>query len=99
MRSSSLTTPMSASPARCLYLRVVLRAPEVPQVFGEQLAAAHAAAIVVQVVVHQVGVIGVHTRVVAVLIFRPVALVVLVENVVVIDQRIGRIREELEEQL
>jgi len=49
--------------------------------------------------VHQVGVIGVHTRVVAVLVFGAVALVVLVEDVVVIDQRVGRIREELEQQL
>jgi hypothetical protein len=60
--------------------RVVLRAPELPQVFGEQLAAAHAAAVVVQVVVHKVGVIGVHTRVLAVLVFRAVARVVLVEE-------------------
>jgi hypothetical protein len=43
--------------------------------------------------VHQVGVIGIYTRVVAVLVFGAVARVVLVENVVVIDQRIGRVRE------
>jgi len=73
----------------------VLRAPEVPQVPGEQLAAAHPTAVVVQVVVHKVGIIGVHTRVVAVLVFRAVARVVLVEYVVVVDQRIGRVREEL----
>jgi hypothetical protein len=59
----------------------------------------HAPAVVVQVVVHQVGVIGVYTRVLAVLILCAVALVALVEDVVVIDQRIGRIREELEQQL
>jgi hypothetical protein len=77
----------------------VLRAPEIPQVPGEQLAAAHAAAVVGQVVVHKVGVTGVHTRVLVVLVFRAVARVVLVEDVVVVDQRIGRIREELEEEL
>jgi hypothetical protein len=49
--------------------------------------------------VHQVGVIGVHPRVVAVLVFGAVAPVVLVEDVVVLDQRIGRIREELEQEL
>ena len=82
-----------------LFLRVVLLATEVAQVLGEQLAAAHAAAVVVQVVVHEGGVTGVHTRVLVVLVFRAVARVVLVEDVVVVDQRIGRVREELEQEL
>ena len=77
----------------------MLRAPEVPQVPGEQLAAAHAAAVVVQVVVHDVGVVGVHARVLVVLVFRAVARIVLVEDVVVVDQCIGRAREELEKEL
>ena len=82
-----------------LFLRVVLRAPEVPQVLGEQFAAAHAAAVVVQIVVNKGGVTGVHTRVLVVLVFRAVARVVLVEDVVVVDQSISRVREELEQEL
>ena len=78
---------------------VVLLAPEVAQVPGEQLAAAHAAAVVVQVVVHEVGVGGVHTRVLVVLVLRAVALVVLVKHVVVVHQRIGCVREKLQEEL
>ena len=77
----------------------MLLAPEITQILRQQLAAAHAPAVVVQVVVHQVGVIGVHAGVLAVLILRAVALVVLVEDIVVVDQRIGRVREELEQQL
>ena len=78
-----------------LGLRVVLLATEVPQVPGEQLTAAHAAAVVVQVVVHEAGITGIHTRVLVGLVFRAVARVILVEDVVVVDQRIGRVREEL----
>ena len=48
---------------------------------------------------HEVGVIGVHARVLVVLVFRAVARVVLVEDVVVVDQGVGRAREELEEEL
>jgi hypothetical protein len=66
---------------------------------GEQLAAAYAAAVVVQVVVHKGGVTGVHTRVLVVLVFRSVARVVLVEDVVVVDQCISRVPEELEAEL
>jgi hypothetical protein len=81
-----------------LFLGVVLLAPEITQVLRQQLAAAHPPAVVVQIVVHQVGVIGVHARVLAVLILRAVALIVLVEDIVVVDQRVGRVREELEQQ-
>jgi hypothetical protein len=48
---------------------------------------------------HEVGVIGVHTGVLAVLVFGAVALVVLVEDVVVVDQCVRRVREEIEQQL
>ena len=47
----------------------------------------------------EVGVSGVHAGVPGVLVFRAVALIVLVEDIVVIDQRVGRIREELQQQL
>ena len=75
-----------------LRLRVVLLTPEVPQVLRKQLTAAHAAAVVVQVVVHDVGVEVVHARVLVVLILGAVTLVVLVEYVVVVHERIRRAR-------
>ena len=47
---------------------------------------------------HDVGVVGVHTRVFVVLVFCAVALVVLVKHVVVVHERIGRTGEEVEEE-
>src|SRR5712672_1443092 len=71
-----------------LLLCVVLLPTEVPQVLREQLAAAHAATVVVQIVVHEVGIVGVHTRVLVVLVLGAVALVVLIKHVVVVYERI-----------
>ena len=82
-----------------LGLGVVLGAPEVAQVLGQQLTAAHATAVVVQVVVDEVGVAAVDARVLVVLILGPVARVVLVEHIVVVDQGVGRAREEVQEEL
>ena len=48
---------------------------------------------------HDVGVPGVDARVLGLLVFRAVALVVLVEDVVVVDERVGRLREEVEQEL
>ena len=48
---------------------------------------------------HNVGVLGIHAPVLAVLVLFAHARVVLVENVVVIVQCIGRAREEGEEKL
>ena len=76
----------------------MLLAPEVPQVLRQQLAAAHAAAVVVQVIVHDVGIVGVDARVLLGLVLGAVALVVLVENVVVIHERIGRAREKVQQE-
>ena len=77
----------------------MLFAPEVPQVLGQQLAAAHAAAVIVQVVMHQRGVAGVHAGVLVGLVFGAVARVVLVEDVVVVDEGVGRIWEKVQQQL
>ena len=82
-----------------LFLRVVLLAPEVSKVLGQQFTAPHAAAVVIQIVVHDVGVVGVYTRVFVVLVFRTVALVVLVKYVVVVHERIRRLREKFQEEL
>src|SRR5208282_5700297 len=79
--------------------RVVLRAPEVAQVLREQLAASYAPAVVVQVVVHVVGVVGIYTRVLVVLILGAVAFVVLVKYVVVVHERIGGVRVKLQQEL
>jgi len=49
--------------------------------------------------VHNVGVVGVHTRALVVLVLSAVALVVLVKHVVVVHERIRRVREELQEEL
>ena len=76
----------------------MLLAPEVAQVLCQQLAAAHAAAVVVQIVVHDVGVVGIDAGF-SVLVLRAVALIVLVEDVVVVHQRVGRVREEVEQEL
>ena len=48
---------------------------------------------------NDVGVIGVHAGIFLFLIFRAVALIVLVEDVMVVDQRIGRAREKVEKKL
>src|SRR5579871_420563 len=78
---------------------VVLRAPEVAQVLREQLAAADAAAVIVQVVVNDVGVVGIHARIFVGLILGAVALVVLVKYVVVVHERIRRAGEKLQQKL
>ena len=59
----------------------------------------HPAAVVVEVVVHEVDVLGVHSRIPGVLVLGAIALVVLVEHVVVVDERIGRVGEEVHEEL
>jgi hypothetical protein len=49
--------------------------------------------------VHDVGILGVHTRVLGVLVLCSVARVVLVENVVVVDECIGRAGEKFQDEL
>ena len=77
----------------------MLFAPEIAQVLRQQLTAAHPAAVVVQIVMHKVGVFGIHARVFGVLVFGTVARVVLVKGIVVVDQRVRRPREEIQQQL
>ena len=48
---------------------------------------------------HEVGVVGVHTGVLVVLVLRAVAIVVLVKHVVVVHERICRVREKLQKEL
>ena len=62
----------------------MLLAAKIPQVLGEQLAAAYPAAVVVQVVMYEVGIVGVHAWVLVVLVFRAVAFVVLVKHIVIV---------------
>ena len=81
-----------------LFLRIVLLASEVPKVLREQLTTAYPAAIIVQVIVHEVGVTGVYTWDLVVLVFLAVALVVLVKHIVVVHKRICRTREILQEE-
>lgn len=71
----------------------MLFAPKVAKIAREQFAAAHATPIIVQIVMHDVGVLGVHARVFGLLILAAVAGIVLVEDVVVIDQSVGRAGE------
>src|SRR5262249_40934173 len=62
-------------------------------------AAAHTTAVVVQVVVHDVGVIRIDAWILLVLIFRAVALVILVKHVVVVYQRVRRAGEKVQKEL
>jgi hypothetical protein len=82
-----------------LGLGVMLGAAEVPQVPGQQFATGHAAAVVIEIVVHQVGIVRVDPRVLLVLVLGAVPGIVLVEDIVVIDQGVGRAGEEIEQQL
>ena len=82
-----------------LCLRVVLLTPEVAQVLGQELAAAQAAAVVVEVVVDDIGVEGVDPRVLIVLILPDRTRVFLVKHIVVIYEGIGCTGEEIEQEL
>ena len=79
-------------------LGVVLLAAKIAQIPGQQFTATHATTVVVEVVVHDVGIEGVDPRVHIGLVFNDIPHIVLVEHIMVVDQRIGRAGEELEQQ-
>ena len=69
---------------------VVHSAAEVAKILQQQFSAANSATIIVQVVMDQIGVIGIDARVFVVLVFSPVPGVVLIKHIMVVDQRLGR---------
>ena len=81
-----------------LFLSIVLLAAEITEVLREQLTTTNPATVVVQIVVNEVGVKGVYTWDLVVLVFCAVALVVLIKHVVVVHKRIRRVWEKLQEQ-
>ena len=80
-------------------LGVVLLASEVPQVLRQQLPASHAPGIVVEIVVHEIDISGVDSGVLRFLIFPDRAVVVPVEDVVIVDEGIGGTGKEIQEKL
>ncbi len=78
---------------------VMLFAAEVAPVHRQQPAATHTPAVVVQVVVYQVRIVRAYVRVLVDLIFRAVALMVLVEYVVVGHKCVAGAETEPELQL
>ena len=72
---------------------------EVAKIFQQQFSAANSATIIVQVVMDQIGVIGIDARVFVVLVFSPVPGVVLIKHIMVVDQRLGRPGKVIQQQL
>jgi hypothetical protein len=74
-----------------------LFATKVPEVSSQQFPTTHPPAVVIQIVVHQVGVVGVDAWVFGILIFGTIAFVIFVKDVVIEDEGVAGIREKCQQ--
>ena len=69
---------------------------KVSQISCQQFTAAHPTAVVIQIVVHQIGVVGIDSGVFGVLVFCSITLVIFIKDVVIEDEGVAGIREKLQ---
>ena len=69
----------------CFRFGVLLLATKVPEVSSQQFPTTHPPAVVIQIVVHQIGLVGIDAWVFGILVFGTIAFVILIKNVVIED--------------